>query len=85
MMQPQNDVKALQRARHIAGAKRYAMAEASDPFAFGRCMAHINQGIVGFNEKGEEAIYSAEEAVEERRHVDGTTYAVTVFRNIKRP
>jgi hypothetical protein len=87
MTQPQSDVKAMQRNRHIEGAKRYARANASDPFAFNRCMAHINQGIVGFNEQGEEAIYSAEEALEERPSPmgDGTTYTVTVFRNIKRP
>ena len=87
MSQVQPDVKANQRQRYIDGAKKYARANASDPFAFNRCMTHINQGIVGFNEQGEEAIYSAEEALEERPSPmnDGTTYTVTVFRNVKRP
>ena len=84
-----NNVQAAQRQRYVEAAKRYARANASDPFAFNRCMTHIDNGIVGIirdgDKEGEEAIYTADEFLEERQAHTGGSYTVTAYRNVKRP
>lgn len=51
----------------IEAAKRYAMADASDPFAFSRAMTHLRNGIAEYStQTGEPAYYDAEMATEPR-------------------
>lgn len=78
----------------IQGARRYAQADKSDPFAFSRAMSHINSGVArpSFDGNGNrhDAYYDAQEArekrVSSRPFSDGsTTYDVTVYRDMKRP
>ena len=33
--------------RMIEDTRKYALADGSDPFTFGRCLAHIRQGLCG--------------------------------------
>jgi hypothetical protein len=44
--------------RYLEGAKRYADANRSDPFALARCLTHIRTGIVGnfYSEETKEAV-----------------------------
>ena len=50
--------------QRLEGIKRYAEADASDPFALARCMLHLRQGICNrkVTEKGEvtECDYNAQ-------------------------
>ena len=78
--------------RWTEAAKRYADADRSDPFTFARAMTHIRTGIVGFKDRGGEAIYSADEHMETRQLPAGmkfsngdTEYQVRAYRNITRP
>lgn len=68
------------------GAKNYALADKSDPFAYNRAMTHVNNGISTVNG---EAYYQAEPYKEERTLVktDGSkeNYFVDAYKNIKRP
>lgn len=66
--------------RMIEGARKYAKADRSDPFAFNRAMTHIANGICGFNQNGQDAFYDAEEFVD-----SSLGWPVKTFRNIKRP
>ena len=82
----------INRNRAIAGAKRFAAADRSDPFAFNRAITHINNGIVSAHGDGGDSIYDAEETVETRHLPPGiilsngdTSYQVPGFKNIKRP
>lgn len=78
----------------IQGARRYAQADKSDPFAFSRAISHINSGVArpSFDQNGHrhDAHYDAQEAQEKRTSSrpfsDGSTeYTVTVYRDMKRP
>ena len=69
----------------LSGAKNYAAADRSDPFAFDRAMAHIEQGIVGVLQDGTDAMYSADAFSEERIAADGKPFTITVYRNVQRP
>ena len=40
-----NDIKRMARQRMIEGARRYAAADRTDPFAFRRAVAHIDCGL----------------------------------------
>lgn len=80
------------RERLIGGARIYAKADRSDPFAFNRAMTHINNGIcepfVDDHGTTHEAGYDAE-AFQESRSVwiDGqkVEYHVVAYRNLNRP
>lgn len=83
----------LTKSQKIDAARRYAAADRSDPFAFGRAMAHIKNGIAAdIKDKSEAAHYDAEET-QERRSLptgitfsDGTSdYVVPAYKNVKRP
>ncbi len=67
-------------------AKLYALADASDPFAYAKAITHIGNGIACYsNANGQEAFYSAEEYSETRILPDKTEYKATVYRNRFRP
>lgn len=66
-------------------AMRYVAAEKSDPFAYGRVMLHMQNGIASFGEKGNDAFYSADEFKEARFTADGQEYTATAYRNRRRP
>lgn len=74
----------------VEGAKRYAMADASDPFAFGRAMAHLRSGVAEYSDaQGESAYYDAEMSTEPRSIPlpNGQTldWDATVWKNRSRP
>ncbi len=75
----------LQKKRIFDGAVRYAGADKSDPFTFGRAMAHIRTGIAGISPRGEDQFYDADPALEERVTPTGARYMATVYRNVRRP
>lgn len=77
------DQKFIQRMRD--GAKLYAKADRSDPFAYARAITHILSDICGYNEKGEEAFYNALEYPETRKTEWGEKYIVPAYRNMVRP
>lgn len=73
-------------------AKLYALADASDPFAYARAMTHLGNGIACYsNANGQEAFYSAEEGNETRvlpngpNGEKGEEYQAIVYRNRFRP
>lgn len=78
---------------YVNGARLYAAADKSDPFAFARAMAHIRSGIVGRSlQDGQHVMYNAEVVPETRtlppgyQFSDGSnTYQVQSFRNVVRP
>lgn len=76
-------------ARRVAGARRYAEADRSDPFAFARAMTHLSNGIAAYGKKGEEQFYDAVETQETRvlPAADGkrVEYQATVYTNRVRP
>lgn len=61
-------------ARYEA-AQRYADSDKSDPFAYARAVAHMNNGIAGFKQDGSEAFYSAEEIVTQEVLPDGQKFS----------
>jgi hypothetical protein len=72
--------------RAIEGARRYAAADRSDPFALRRALTHVANGIAtGFTQNGEEATYNAEAYQEKRWLPKGEEYTVTAYRNMRRP
>ncbi len=82
--------------RAIAGARRYAAADRSDPFAFARALTHIRVGIVQpFREEGQDhktpsgAVMYDATPFTEMREVELTSgktmVPYTVYRNITRP
>lgn len=76
-----------QRARMVEGAKRYALADKSDPFAFDRAMSHLDSGVAGIGLAGADAFYDAEPIQETREIVTPvgvSQYAVTVYHNMRR-
>jgi len=80
-----DEIRARIRLRQIEGAKRYADADRSDPFAFSRAMTHIRAGITRPNNDGQAAEYDAEPFSEQRRTPTGESYTATVYRNVVRP
>lgn len=72
------------RRRMFEGARNYALAEKSDPFAFARAMSHTLNGIANIH-NGEDAFYQADPYQETRVLPDGREYNVTAYRNVKRP
>ena len=79
-------------ARQLQGARNYAAADRSDPFALSRALAHIRCGITANGDKGEDNAYGADRATETRKLAPGdhfsdgsTEYQVTAWRNVRRP
>ena len=75
--------------RLIDAARRYALSDASDPFALGRALCHIRQGICRPRNKaseeyslliGADAAYDATPVPEQRNG-----YVATVYHNRVRP
>lgn len=91
------EIKARARARMIEGAKKYALADRTDPFAMDRMVAHIDNGVASVHRPANEeydlasgpAFYSADTYREAHKIVgsDGSeqTYDLMVFRNVVRP
>lgn len=91
------EIKARTRARMIDGAKKYALADRTDPFAFRRMVTHIDNGVAsvhrGLNKDYDlaagPAFYNAETYREPRKIVgsDGQeqVFDIMVFRNVVRP
>lgn len=75
----------LQMKRILVGAENYILSEKSDPFARGRVLAHVRNGIANINQNGEDEFYDASPYQEERLLPNGTPYHVTVYKNVKRP
>lgn len=71
--------------RMLEGARNYAAADRSDPFAYSRAITHIRTGIADISQGGEDRFYSAEPFTEQRVLPDGTTYSATAYKNIRRP
>jgi len=69
----------------IKGARDYALADKSDPFAYNRAMSHTMNGIASYLGQSGPGYYEAEAYQEERRLLDGTKYHVTAYKNVKRP
>lgn len=74
----------------IAGAKRYAQADRSDPFAFSRAVSHINNGICKpyLHEKRRVMIdcdYDARGTTETRELIDGVLFSdgTTAFKVVE--
>jgi hypothetical protein len=74
-----------QQQRMFEGARNYAAAEKSDPFALARALTHIRTGIAGITQHGEDAFYKADAFQEERPSLGGGSHTVTVYRNMQRP
>lgn len=87
-------------ARRTQGARRFADANKSDPYAFNRAMTHIRNGIcepfVNEDKKLVQAIYDADtypttQPIDERwapllkLRPGTTTMQTTAFRNVQRP
>ncbi len=71
--------------RIIRGAINYAAADKSDPFTFGRAMAHIKMGLCRPLKDGSDGHYDATPDMEKRVTSRGDEYLVTVYRNVARP
>lgn len=76
--------------RMLEGARNYAAADNSDPFALARAMTHLRNGIASLsNERGEDAFYSAEPYLETRQIAlpqgGVLEWQATAYRNRIRP
>jgi hypothetical protein len=69
----------------VDAAKRYALADKSDPFAFSRAMSHMKNGVCGFLNNGQDAFYTADPIQVTRTLPDGTKYAAVEYVNRVRP
>jgi hypothetical protein len=74
-----------QMERMLEGARNYAAADRTDPFAYARALTHIRTGIAGLTHTGEDGFYKADPYTEERYLPDGRPYQATVYRNLQRP
>ena len=80
-------------ARQIAGARRFASYDRSDPFTLARCMAHIRQGLCDpvwdpSNRELRDIYYEADPTTEARFYVmDGrrVDFTIPTFKNVRRP
>lgn len=91
------EIKARARARMIQGARVYAAADRTDPFAMARMVTHIDNGVAGLHRGLNKdydiapgpAFYNAEMHREARKIVgsDGQeqVFDVPVYRNVVRP
>jgi hypothetical protein len=93
-----NEHLVKRRNAQIEAAKRYAASDKSDPFTLNRALAHIRNGIVGFqvdkNGKPTEqrAWYDAEKHQETRKLPEGSTFSdgtnewvVDAYKNVQHP
>lgn len=82
--------------RMVDGARRYAAANRSDPFAYSRAMSHAANGVSGIriNEANErlDAFYDAKVGIEKRSLPSGRTFSdgsksfeVPVYHDVKVP
>lgn len=71
-----NDAVAKRRMIILDGIKAYAEWDKSDPYTYGRCVAHYRRGLCRPNDKGENSHYEAQKIV------DGN--GNNVYINIKR-
>ena len=73
------NMTAQERRRAEDGAKRYAAANQSDPFAYSRAMSHLNNGVASMKkaEDGsrEPAYYDAKQGVEKRSLPPGQQFS----------
>lgn len=65
------------------GAKRYAAADKSDPFAYSRAMSHIAAGSAS-HDKDFNPDYWADDDIQTRRLPTGEEYTVNVYKNRRR-
>jgi hypothetical protein len=85
-------------SRLISGAKRYALADRTDPFAYARAVTHIKNGVASTSRPespdydlapGTSAYYNADIGLEYRSatRANGSKFEWTVmsFRNVVRP
>jgi hypothetical protein len=79
------------RMRMDEGARRYAAADKSDPFAYARARTHMKNGIAGLAQNGGDAFYDATEDTETRKlpngpdGKEGAEYQAVVYRSRVRP
>jgi hypothetical protein len=66
-------------------ALNYIASEKSDPFAYGRVMLHMRNGVAGFITGGQDAFYSADREYETAETPLGEKFPREVFRNKIRP
>lgn len=55
--------------RMLEGAKNYAAADRSDPFAFARAIAHIKNGVASINNANQNAGYYNAEPYKGKREI----------------
>lgn len=73
-----------QKHQYLEGARRYANADKSDPFAYYRAVAHMT---IGLAESMERPGYDAEAfEITETRMIDGheVSFKVPAFKNVAR-
>lgn len=66
-------------------AQRYADSDKSDPFAYARAVCHMNNGVAGFKQDGQEAFYSAEAIETEKEGFNGVKYKGVDYIKRSRP
>ena len=71
--------------RMLQGAKNYAASDRSDPFAFARALAHIENGICGILQDGSDAFYSADQTSVQMATATGEEYTAIAWKNLRRP
>lgn len=79
---------AINNNNRVEAARRYAAANASDPFAYARILTHMRNGVASYTEKGQEAFYDATPEQEVRSFTINSKvieYYVTTYKNIRRP
>lgn len=89
-----SDIISTQQQRLIDGARNYAKADKSDPFALNRALAHIRVGIGGSDGAlvGTDNSYNAEPRQVKRKLPEGVFFSdgktneffVTEYTNVKR-
>lgn len=82
--------------RMVEGARRYAAANRSDPFALARALSHVANGVAGYrwqaNNEREDAFYDAKQGTEDRTLPKGQVFSdgsnkhkVVVYTDVKVP
>lgn len=72
------------RRRMEAGAKRWADANKSDPFAYQTAMSQIKNGIADI-ENGRDMFFDADPYLETRVTPTGVEYQAQAYKNLRRP